>query len=258
MFRRLLLALAAAAIVGAAFYAGIGTVLALAVATVGLIVVPGYLLTTWLHPDEMTGVEEAGLTIGLGLTVLVLGGLLLSALPLGIHLIGLVVLVAAVLFLVGSQYLRAAWSRFGSMNAGLAGAVNRTQVLALVVAALAMLLAFGQARVSDDLLHADAITQLWAVPVDATEEAASESVVAVGVRNAEGQDELYRIRVTRGDELIAEWEDVPLADGEMWSRLVAAAAGPDEPVSVELFRGDETTPIRSVAVVVPADQVGNE
>jgi uncharacterized membrane protein len=258
MLRRLALALATAALVGAAFYAGLATVLALAVATLGLIVVPGYLLTTWLHPDEMTGVEAAGLTAGLGLTVLLLGGLLLSALPLGIHPIGLVALLVAVLFLVGPRSLRAAWDRMGAAAAGVADSVNRTQVLALVVAVSAMLLAFGQARVSDDLLHADAITQLWAVPVDATEEAARESVVAVGVRNAEGQDERYRIRVTRGDQLIAEWEDVPLADGEMWSRLVAAAAGPEEPLSVELFRGDEATPIRSVAVVLPADEAVNE
>ena len=37
--------------------------------------------------------------------------------------------------------------------------------------------------------------------------------------------------------------DVSLADGETWSRLVAAEAGPDEPLSVALFRGDETTPM---------------
>jgi hypothetical protein len=258
MLRRLLMALATAALVGAAFYAGLGMVLALGLATVGLIVVPGYLLTMWLHPDEMTGVEAAGLTVALGLTVLVIGGLVLSALPPGIHPIGLVVLVLSVLFVVGPQSLRAAWTRVGAMSAGLAGSVNRAQVLALVVAASAVFLAFGQARISDDLLHADAITQLWAVPVDATEEAASESVLAVGVRNAEGQDERYRIRVTRGAQLIAEWEDVPLADGETWTRLVAASADPDQPISVELFRGDEAAPIRSVAVVAPADQAGNE
>jgi len=258
MFRRLLLAIAVAALVGAAFYAGLGTILALAIATVVLIVVPGYLLMTWLHPDAMSGVEAAGLTFGLGLMVLVLGGLLLSALPLGIHPIGLTVLVVAVLIIVGAGSLRAAWRRVGATSTGLAGSLNRTQVLALVVAASAMLVAFGQARVSNDLLHADAVTQLWAVPVDATDEAAGEAVFAVGVRNAEGTDEQYRIRVTRGNELIAEWEDVALVDGEMWSRLVAATAGRAEPLSVTLYRGDETTPMRSVAVVVPSDQPGSE
>ena len=124
--------------------------------------------------------------------------------------------------------------------------LNRAQVMALVASLALVATAIAVSRLSEARLHDVEITQLWAVPGDATPGGVAASI-EIGVRNLENQRMPYRVVATARGRTLATWTPA-LDDGDSWTTTLPVAAGEGAPIEVQLFRPGGTEAYRTVLV----------
>jgi uncharacterized membrane protein len=213
-----------------------------------VLVLPGYVLTIALFGRHLDGFERLAITIGLGLAVLILGGLLLNMLPPGLDsvtwlaYIGFVTAVGMWTAAVrgswdGIRWQPPTWHPRASLPVGLLSVS-----LLLVGGAIAFDIAGAQDQPKTTF------TQLWMVP---SHQGLS---VSVGILNDEGSDVGYRLRVFVGGRTLADWRGIHLTNAQRWTRdlrVPGSVTKQHQAVHAALYRsGKSNAPYRTVDVYI--------
>jgi uncharacterized membrane protein len=212
-----------------------------------LLLLPGYALTLALFPARMLShAEQVMFAVGLSVSSAILAGLVLNILPVGLTLSGWGALLGAIA--VGS--LGVAWLRLGTSDRPLAivrlPRVPMAPVVMIAVAAVMVLGSLMIARMGEAAQPEDGFTQLWMIPE------ANGDTVRLGFENHEHSATHYDLRVTAGDQTLADWTALSVADGQSWEQTVVLPALPAGAHQVEaaLYRDGDTTPYRQTHVEV--------
>lgn len=208
-----------------------------------VLVLPGYALQAAMLPGRGTSsVTHAVLTVGLSLTVSVLGGFVLNLTSVGLRagswsvFLGAVTLGASGVALWrgrSSDRPRFEWSEpsFGARQAVL-------MALATVLVAAAFGIANqGAARPTSS------VTELWILP------GAPPNTARIGVISEETAVVTYRLQLEAGGRTVREWPEIQLAPGQAWQTetAVPAASSSGGPVTATLYRLDQSNqPYRHV------------
>jgi hypothetical protein len=202
-------ALAATPLVAAALLLAVvsGSMLADLVAFVGLIALPGLGLSFGLLRTGRYGVAAtvAG-SIGFGLALAILAGVVLGLSPVGIRWTPLLLAVVAVLSIAIAMGIGGRGDRRVKL-AALAGITSRQLVL-VGTAVLLTVGAFGIARTGASTTPPSNVTQLWILP--------DADSVQVGVANLTDSSQRYRVVLTLDGGGIKEWPSISLKPGEVW------------------------------------------
>lgn len=225
--------------------------LALAVVVgVPVVLVPGLAIAWAVEPRRRRDRLAHGLTaIAGGLLAVITAGLLVGASPVPLSrpawLVVLVLLTAIAVvvgMLRGGRIRLPARGVRGPRRSVVVPAVDRRAlVVPLAVAGLAVLVggvSLRLARLGVEAQPHAGFTQLVMVP------ATDEGGLTVSVRSSEGAVQSYRLEVGRGDEILAEWDDLRLAPGETWTETVEVTGGAT--VEGRLYRQPGTDVYRSV------------
>jgi len=198
---------------------------------------PGYAIIAAAFPTSRLGaIERLLFSLGAGLAVAALAGLLLHWTALGLRpaawavALGNITLVASLIALVRR------WQRPASPT------VQRPARLTLVEGGLlglaALLVASALVIARDGALHqhATGFTQLWVLP----DSAANEESVRLGVSNREPGQIGYRLLVTASGTIIGSWPRITLGPDEQWEATVALPTAPPAATTIEavLYRLD--------------------
>jgi|GEM_PF-535849 len=213
----------------------IGIILALPL----VFVLPGYTLTEALfRKRSLGGAERLLLSLGLSLSIDVLGGLILNFFPMGLQgrswaaFLGLLTVVFALLVaflrrgvpLNNARPLRARFRAYQAILFGLAAIVG---VLSVLYAALGV-----------KQQQYPGFTQLWMLPAGQT---GKSCAVHLGVRSFESTSVTYRITMTINGAPVIPWPSITLDTQQEWERLVPISPGATDNVYVEaqLYRLDK-------------------
>jgi uncharacterized membrane protein len=213
----------------------IGIILALPL----VFVMPGYTLVEALfHKRSLDTSHRLLLSLGLSLTIDVLGGFILNMLPIGLQAISWAVLLGLLttVFSLWVAYLRRG------------GQLNRTQLvnlritiyeyLLLVLAAIVAILSILYATIGAAHQPYPGFTQLWMLPAVQT---GKSCTVHLGIRSFESTPVTYRITMTVQGIPTASWSTIALAPQEQWSRAVPISSKLTNEVHVaaQLYRLDK-------------------
>jgi uncharacterized membrane protein len=218
-------------------------------ATLLALVLPGSALVAAFFPLRSLGDAERLLfSVGLSLTIAVIGGLALNALPGGLQpgwwvalLVGTTVLACAIALV--RRHDSTAWPSFTAAFRGadrfFSGSV--LLVAAALVAVTAVLLAADAAATPPSA----GVTQLWMLPSDA----ADQSTVGLGVRNLEHETMRYRLVITVNGKVADDWPAIDLAPGETWQITRQVRVADTGNAVALLYRADDpATVYRRVAL----------
>lgn len=227
---------------------GLLPALALTAAAIVVVVVPGYLLSAmFVRFGGVDGVVRLAMTLGLGLTTVVLGGLLLQVTPFGISLIGWLALVVLAVLGAGLWWQPRGFApeRLGVIATQASTfRPNPGQIALLSVAVALTCTSVAVSRASENALRAPNVTQLWTQPAATGEPGA----IDVLVRNLEGSDQEYRIEAWIGSDEMGTWH-TNLPNGERWSITVTPPAESDgERLEVQLFLDSSETVYRELEI----------
>lgn len=200
-------------------------------ATIAVLVLPGYALAKALFPKhEVEGTEFFVITLGLNLALVALGGLVLHWSPWYIRpatwsiLFGPITIIFAAVALIRKRNhtddAQPAENRKLTLLQGLCIA------LAILVVAGAIYDARDQARGHATVGH----TQLWMLPVDA-------DAVRVGVRSEETTTMGFRLEV-HVEGVLAWQADIDLQPGETWERILTLSEFQPSSIEARLFTAD--------------------
>lgn len=210
---------------------------------------PGYALSAALLPSGRTGLaERLALSIGLSISLAVLGGLLLNLLPSGLTAGSWRLLLLGVTLSCAAYAL---WRRETSQVPGPGALVTQISVReAALVSSAALLIglalglgAIGLNPTASSAPHNASFTQFWAF----AQRTGQQQRVQVGLHNYEDQPVTYRVTLESGGSVFAEWPQVTIANGESWQ---AQAAVPQNLVKNEIiadaYRSGQESPYRHV------------
>jgi uncharacterized membrane protein len=211
-----------------------------------VLVVPGCMLAYALFGSQLDGFERIALTIGLSLTILILGGLLLNLFPPGLNnttwlaYIVIVTALATWMMIVRGSWNGIRWKPPIWHTKGLARLGILCGSLVITVGAVA----FDIAGAKDQ--PATRFTQLWMVSSQ------TGSSIRVGISNDERSTMTYHLRLHLGRRTLVDWQTIHLAGAQTWARTVKMPvqfARGHLPVSAALYRGEvSSTPYRTVSV----------
>jgi uncharacterized membrane protein len=241
-------AFALVAVAGALASVGGAGNLGLAIlAAAAIIVIPGSVLMLALFPDFRVHPPPSILGVGLGFAAISFAGILLHITETRIErttwaalLVALIVIasIAIVLYPHTASPLQITDTR----RVADPGPSWRLRPAQLALLATSLLLVAASIRITTIGLAAQphpGFTQLWIMP--GSEPHAAE----VGILNAEGSRETYRLRVMRGTAAVAEWTIV-LDSGRRWLRTVEVGPGTAEPLEARLYRSGVSEVYRHV------------
>jgi hypothetical protein len=195
---------------------------------------PGYALTAALFPGRSLGTAERLLfSFGLSLTLTVLSGLVLQWTSLGLRPAAWAALLGNITLLASLVALVRGWHR-PVPELGLV----RMRPLQGAQLLLALLLVGGALQLARDgaAMRRDAgFTQLWMLPANPSQ----ADSLRLGIGNYEAQTMRYRLRVSAGDAVLGEWQQVSLAPEQQWEAQIAwpTQSGPPT-VEATLYRLD--------------------
>ena len=249
----------------------IGTVLALPL----VFITPGYTLTGALfHRRSLDRTYRLLLSLGISVSIVIVGGLLLNALPAGLRpsswsmLLALLTLLFAVLGtywqrktappasppnvgtrLIASAPLTASASRLTPLpgiapTPGIESHLRPPSfrlrwygwiVCALAVLVMAFSIVFSASSVAQQ--PHTGFTQFWMLPSNQPGAACS---VYLGIQSYEATSETYRVAMTANGNEESVWPSIQLAPREQWDQLVPIHSIHNGPVYVEaqLYRAD--------------------
>lgn len=184
-------------------------------------ILPGYALVEAFFAKAALGLpERVLLTIGTSLALAALGGVLLNKSALGLENSTWILLFAGVT-VIGSL---AAWWRYQRQSQP-PMAISDTPVRIgfklpeMVLLGLALLItsvALSMARTPAPTTAQQGYTMLWMVPGQIPDQPS----VRLGVTNMEFIDTQYRLVVTAGNSVVAEWPTLDLATKQEWVQNV--------------------------------------
>ncbi len=253
---------------------GLPAVITAIAAAALVLALPGLAMARALFPMlGLDGAERTAMTLGLSLTLAVLGGLVLDVLPWGLTaakwgalLGGLTVLFSVV---AGWRMRRivslgpAAPTALGPVpvptiealapgERRIARRVSGAQAMMLVVATIVAFGSLAVARLGVADQPQPGYTQLWMLG------APSGTQVTVGIGNHEGGHMTYRLTLTIDGNAFRQWDAITVPDGATWEQTVdlPPAGAILRIVDATLFRPTDTAPYREVHVAVRAGPAG--
>ena len=210
-----------------------------------VLVLPGYALTSALFPNRSLGVpERLVFSLGLSLSIVILGGLALNWTPFGLRasswavLLSGITLGASAVALVRRQEQSMSapgWLRVGNVGFTLRRGLLLGLAAAIVCGAVAVSI-IGAERQS----YAG-FTELWILPAGG---ANAENAVRLGVSNMESTAREYRLDVNVDGKVVKEWSAIDLEPNKKWeATLVLLPTGSVTRVEADLYRADAPTTI---------------
>ena len=208
---------------------------------------PGYALTSALFPNRSLGVaERLVFSLGLSLTIVILGGLVLNWTPIGLRTGSWVLLLGGITLGASAVALpRRRGQGTPVPGRGRVGNIGLTlrQGLLLGVAALIVCGAVAVSIIGAERQSYAGFTQLWILPAGS---AKAENAVSLGVDNMEATAMEYTLTVNLGGKVVKEWTSIDLNPNGKWeATLVLPQTGHAGAVRVEadLYRADAPTAI---------------
>ena len=212
-----------------------------------VLVLPGYALTAAAFPARARGIpERLVFSLGLGLTIVILGGLVLNLTPFGLRasswavLLGGITIGASAFALVrrpGQGIPASGWPEVGSLGFTLRQGLLLGLAVVIVGGGVAISI------IGAERQPRSGFTQLWILPKGG---ANAENAVRLGVSNMEATTMEYTLTVNVGGKVIKEWPSVGLEPNGKWeATLVLPPTGHAGAVRVEadLYRADAPTTI---------------
>ncbi len=199
--------------------------LPLRVLTLPLIfILPGYALSSALFPTQRFGTaERLILSLGLSLTAVILGGLLLNLTSFGLktdswalYLGGITVGACAVT--LARRHRQSAsksafeWSSISGIR------LNLRQGLFIGIALLIVCGAVTLSIIGAQQQPRKGFTQLSLLPSGGTTSA--NNAVSLGISNMEAQGMQYRLAVNMDGKVIKEWPTIVLSVGQQWKAIL--------------------------------------
>ena len=212
-----------------------------------VLVLPGYALTSALFPRRALGVpERLVFSLGLSLSIVILGGLALNWTPFGLRASSWAVLLSGIT--LGASAVALVRRRGQSMSApgwlrvGNVGLTFRWRLL-LGLAGIMVCGAVAVSIIGAERQPYAGFTQLWILPAGG---ANAENAVRLGVSNMESTAMEYRLAVNVDGKVVKEWPSIDLEPHEKWeATLVLPSTGPVGVARVEadLYRANAPTTI---------------
>jgi hypothetical protein len=216
--------------------------------TLGLLLValaPGYAVMLAACPGpSIAGTERLVLSVGVSMTLSVLGGLLLNWTPWGLQpeswvaLLSGVTLLAAVVAVARQRQLRAT-TQVGRRPAPSRGGFGVGGVCLLTLAVTIVSATILLARVSAATRTDAGFSDLWMLPAGN----ATTPSIRLGVRSQEEADTSFRLRLDIDGAPAMAWQLTELAPGETWEATVELPPGAGGATAVEarLYRAEGST-----------------
>lgn len=186
-------------------------------------ILPGYALTSALLPQRPLGVpERLVFSLGLSLSAVMLGGLLLNLIPLGlntsswaVYLVSLTVVASAIAF------IRQRRQSLPNQEPSRVGHISFTfgQGLLLGLATLVVGAAVGLSIEGAQRQVRPGFTQLWILSANGTPHA--KNTVRLGVSNMEATGMEYHLIVNMDGKVIKDWPSLDLAQNRQWETALA-------------------------------------
>ena len=217
---------------------------ALAIAALFALLVPGIALAWTVLPHAVARPTQLMPTLAISVATIALGGLVLNLTPLGLS--------SWSWFALGLALLGLAWALPGGRSTSLPERPRTTTLplghaamswAAAVLVVVALVTAGARAPAA-----AERFSQLWLVPAtspaspetgeganEAAPTEAAQPAAEVGVRNVEGQTMTYRVELWLDEALVSTWPDVTLANGGTWTAPVDVAVPADVRLEARLF-----------------------
>ena len=221
--------------------------------------VPGYMLTIILT-QRLDVFQRLTLSLGLSLTLDILGGFLLNVLPIGLRTQSWVMLLSGLtlLFALVALYLRrdvVYREKDRQRTASLMGLGDRKSlpymsvfwtrardgiVFAVAVTLVILSLLYATRGVAEGS-HVG-FTQLWMVPPSRT---APNCAVNVGIRSFENGSVTYHALVTMNGTQTMAWPTLTLTPNQLWEQsiVITPTVAKNIFVQVKLYRNDKPTVI---------------
>jgi uncharacterized membrane protein len=223
--------------------------LALRILTLPLVfVLPGYALMRALFSGQAFGnAERLIFSLGLSLSIVILGGLVLNLTSFGLQARSWVVFLGAVT-LGASLVALLRQRRQGETVEGWSGlkGIHLTfrQGLLASLAVLVVGGAFVVSIIGAQQQPRSGFTQLWMLSASGTSKA--EDAVRLGLSNKESRPMQYRLAVDMNGKVMKEWSAIDLSPNQQWeATLVLPQTGhsSSERVEAMLYRTDAPTKI---------------
>lgn len=209
-------------------------------ALVALMILPGAALASWLVPQGRAALAPRILVAtGLGLTLAVLGGIVLDRTPVGLRSTPIL------LALVGLAYLVALWRRDrATWVRRMPRLMSVPQASLLALALVLATTAFGVSRWGLGAGPVE-LTQLWLIR-------APDGTLQAGVTNDGRSPATYRLVLSSAQAEVLAWPDFILQPGGTWRQAVPQTVIPATPLRATLYRSDQPdTPFREVLMSDP-------
>jgi uncharacterized membrane protein len=225
-----------------------------------VLALPGYALIAAMDPGRHAGgIERAVMTPALSIAITILGGLLLNLTPWGLRREMWALLLGGFSLAMAGVAVTRRKKIAANPDAPVAPSrpvlrLRPQQIALLGMAALLLIGAVVVARYGALNQPTEGFTQLWLQQVAG----AAPGTVRLGVSNEEQQPVRYVLRMSAGERVLAEWDDIELQPGARWenTETLPADLGAGLPVEAALYREGEAEPYRRVHLWLPAAEPG--
>jgi len=192
--------------------------------------IPGYAVVAAMLP-KVGSEKTLLLSLGLSLSINVVGGLVLNMTPWGLTVItqSLWLCTISLLGLIFAWHQRRTFDR--NFETGVPS-LEKGNVIVFVVAGLFLLISVFMAYQSSQQTETT-FTQLWAIPA-VSEEGSYQ--IQIGIRNEEKQPETYDLYMEVDGRRLNEWPEIPLPAGGEWVTIYELSKKPNQPIRISLYR----------------------
>ncbi len=216
-----------------ALFGMLGTAARAIVALPLVLVAPGYAITAAAFPRRgLDGATTLLFSLGLSLTIAIVGGLVLNLTPWGLETGSWVVFLSLTILGGGAIAVRRR-PGLSVVPAGAGRSVARSAypVAPLMAAALVLIVATRVAATGELRQQHKGFTQLSILSIQG-------SAARVSITNQESATTSYRLQLTAGGRTIRQWPSLTLAQGDTWQATVALPSTPSRAgrVQATLYR----------------------
>ena len=209
-------------------------------------VLPGYALMSALFPGKPFGnAERIIFTLGISVSIVILGGLVLNSTTFGLQarswavLLGVITLGASAVAILRQREqgeVTERWSGFKDVS------FTFRQGVLLGIATLIIGGAFAVSIVGAQQQARSGFTQLWMLPASSTSKV--DNSVNLGVSNKESTPMQYHLAVDINGKLIKDWPAIDLSPNQQWKFTLV--------LQKSLLAGSATTPAKIEALLYRA------
>lgn len=205
---------------------------------------PGYTITRALLP-ELDDAMRLLLSLGVSISLTVLGGLVLHFTPWGITTSSWAVW-QSTFTLLGCL---CAWAcrRRPATGRPVPPRMSLPLVISLLTSLALTVTAVWLARESA-FRAGTAFTQFWAVPSLAD----GQPALQIGIYNQEKETVAYQVYMESRGRILEQWSGIVLDSGQTWETVLILDSLPQSPLRILLFRADDPDRIYRMVRVVPA------